>query len=136
MTTVMTPKSAAEAVAQGAQLLDEKHPGWHQKIDLDLLDVGCGCTCICGQLARHDDIHDEDEELWTVWAKRELDINLPEAGKYGFTYFLDLDGFNYMLGWPYSELDREWTLAIKARRKADKLASKPTKTKKKEMVPA
>lgn len=44
----MTP---AEAVANGAQLLDEKLPGWWKEITLEQLKLSdCG-NCVCGQLA-------------------------------------------------------------------------------------
>ncbi len=39
-----------ERVEAGAKLLDEKVPGWREKIDLDSLDVGNHSSCILGQL--------------------------------------------------------------------------------------
>ena len=38
-----------ERVAAGAALLDEKRPGWWQRIDTDTLDMGETCGCILGQ---------------------------------------------------------------------------------------
>lgn len=40
----------AERVKRGAALLDEKRPGWWQRIDLGRLDVASDCDCVGGQL--------------------------------------------------------------------------------------
>jgi hypothetical protein len=41
----------AERVARGAALLDEREPGWWQRIDLGALDMDEPCECVLGQLA-------------------------------------------------------------------------------------
>ena len=47
----MAPKINAEANAErGANLLDEKYPGWYKKINLDNLDITSCFRCILGQL--------------------------------------------------------------------------------------
>ena len=40
----------AEAVAKGIQLLDEKVPGWHERIDLRDFDMSSGARCVLGQI--------------------------------------------------------------------------------------
>jgi hypothetical protein len=45
MTTDITAR-----VARGAALLDEREPGWWQRIDLDRLDLRSPCRCVLGQL--------------------------------------------------------------------------------------
>ena len=40
----------AERVASGAALLDERMPGWHQRIDLDTLDIDSCKNCVLGQI--------------------------------------------------------------------------------------
>jgi hypothetical protein len=40
----------AERVARGAALLDEREPGWWQRIDLSKLDLASTCRCVLGQL--------------------------------------------------------------------------------------
>lgn len=41
---------AKDAAAKGAALLDQEHPGWHEKIDVSRLDMrDCG-ECVLGQL--------------------------------------------------------------------------------------
>jgi len=37
-------------VAKGAELLDERRPGWAEDIDLELLDMTSGWHCVLGQL--------------------------------------------------------------------------------------
>jgi hypothetical protein len=44
MTTV------AERVAAGAAWLDQREPGWHDRINLSRLRMQSGCCCILGQL--------------------------------------------------------------------------------------
>jgi hypothetical protein len=44
----------AERVANGAELLDEKKPGWDQRIDLDTLQMHSCYRCILGQLFADD----------------------------------------------------------------------------------
>lgn len=41
-------------VAAGAQVLDEKIPGWYRRIDPSTLVMSDACNCICGQLAGKD----------------------------------------------------------------------------------
>ncbi len=43
-------KTASELVANGAALLDEHLPGWHERIDLDTLDISSCDKCMLGQL--------------------------------------------------------------------------------------
>jgi hypothetical protein len=45
-----TRAAEREAAANGATLLDERMPGWHDKIDLDRLDLASEKTCVLGQL--------------------------------------------------------------------------------------
>lgn len=44
--------SAAERVARGAAMLDEKRPGWAAEIDLSVLELAYPCHCVLGQLYR------------------------------------------------------------------------------------
>jgi hypothetical protein len=37
-------------VERGAEWLDEKEPGWANKINIETLDIGLSDSCICGQL--------------------------------------------------------------------------------------
>ena len=36
--------------ARGAEFMDRKRPGWHNEIDLALLNIECGVHCILGQI--------------------------------------------------------------------------------------
>lgn len=45
-----TTPTAAEAVARGAAMLDEQHPGWHRYINISRLDISSCQNCVCGQL--------------------------------------------------------------------------------------
>lgn len=50
-------------VARGAALLDEKLPGWVDRIDLDKLDIGNPCQCVLGQTWAGDVHPDSNEYL-------------------------------------------------------------------------
>ncbi len=39
-----------ERVAKGSQWLDQKQPGWRQKINIDTLDVESMYNCVLGQV--------------------------------------------------------------------------------------
>lgn len=41
---------SCQRVARGAAWLDANHSGWERKIDLSILDITDGDTCICGQV--------------------------------------------------------------------------------------
>ena len=46
----ITPEQARQRVARGADYLDEEHPGWHQHIDPETLELSEGSCCVLGQL--------------------------------------------------------------------------------------
>jgi hypothetical protein len=111
MSIVMEPTTSAEAVANGAQLLDEKRPGWWREIDVDRLAIGSMERCVCGQLTRRD-----GNTSWAAFCFTELGVN-PPARKYGFAE------------WPgRGDVNEEWRLVIQARLDADALSS-PTERK-------
>lgn len=71
-------------VARGVALLDEKLPGWDQRIDLDALDIGNACNCILGQTwDEHPDDYDDPYFMHSAWIFGRLD-QVRDAG-YGFT---------------------------------------------------
>ena len=43
-------REARERATRGAELLDEKRPGWAAAIDRKRLDMGSVCNCVLGQL--------------------------------------------------------------------------------------
>lgn len=65
--------TVTERVERGAALLDEKRPGWWQRIDLGRLDLAENCDCILGQL-------DGDYSPST----NGLGLTNPEAAGHGF----------------------------------------------------
>lgn len=53
----------AARVAKGAALLDEKRPGWEHEIDLDILNISSGYTCVTAQLSGVQSYHVGREQL-------------------------------------------------------------------------
>jgi hypothetical protein len=91
--------SAAERVAAGVALLDQKRPGWDAEVDLTLLLLASCDRCVLGQLygdySRATDVFDEDD--------------YPE--QYGFDLF-EGDPLTY------EDLTAEWKRVITERRQA------------------
>ena len=111
------PTSAAEAVANGAQLLDDVHPGWWRHINLETLHIGSISMCVCGQL----DIALNGAEFpsWTSFANS---LNSSLTLSSSLMRYEDY-GFRAAYGWTYEKLNVEWRLLIQARLDADTLSA-------------
>lgn len=101
------PKEMEEAVANGAQMLDEKVPGWHKLINVDELDLSCCTACVCGQLGRQ-----------LGWALFPYMDDYPAEYGFDVTYEVGLDIEDELA--QYRRLDAEWEKAIRARLELDK----------------
>jgi len=109
----MNPTSAAEAVANGAQWLDEQHPGWWRKLDLETLDLEDCANCVCGQLARTS--YAQERSTYRGYLKAYSEV-------LGFDAMTSLSTYpSPKFLWGYDELDEEWGKVICARLEADKL---------------
>ncbi len=110
--------TTAERVARGAAFLDEKMPGWDQRIDLDKLDLAAPCRCVLGQLAT--DLDEGHDDVWlAIVSHFGLSLHSPYRKADGTTDAAL--GFNTDdLQWPpdYSDLTAEWRRLIEARRSA------------------
>jgi hypothetical protein len=92
----------AERVAKGAALLDEKIPGWADRIDLHRFYIGSTCDCVLGQL--HDGSYTDGmyaltrdtEDHGFMWTASPADAGAEEA--------------------EIAELETEWRRVIEARR--------------------
>jgi hypothetical protein len=119
---MIKPNSAAEAVAQGAQLLDEKEPGWWREIDLGTLELSSCKRCICGQLGERKRKSYESYVHGTLDVPMYFDDACYEHGPsyYGFDCLYEtVETVEPLATW--DELDAEWEKVILARREADKL---------------
>lgn len=47
---MLTPEQAKENVARGAAFLDQRYPGWEDRIDLGTLTLSSCTQCVLGQL--------------------------------------------------------------------------------------
>lgn len=104
----MTADTIETRVARGAALMDDKLPGWVERIDLDRLDLHSSCNCILGQeFADHEDV---DGEVWTGYdAAQGALLNYADPAEYGF----DL-AWSEAANFPI--LTAEWKRVILARR--------------------
>lgn len=111
--------TAHELVARGAELLDEKLPGWADQIDLDSLNMAVSCNCVLGQLGAetvnldlvgwHEECSSGSGNIYNrnyVRMLEGLDIR-HEEHMFGF------EGYNGIL---YADLQDAWQGEIVARR--------------------
>lgn len=106
----MNPTTAEEAAANGAQLLDEQYPGWHNKVDPDTLDIADTCQCICGQLGQYEDL------VWTQFTMQRLGAPLQHTHFQEWHDFVANHGFWACHG---EEITDEWRKLILTRREMD-----------------
>lgn len=121
MRAILIPTSAAEAVANGAQALDARYPGWWRHINLKTLEIGSVTQCVCGQLDSHYKTTGEEEPNWYRFA----DDLTGDPDRY------ENYGFRGERGMTFEALRCEWRRVIRARLEADKL---PATVNKKEAV--
>ena len=133
--TGLMPTSPAEAVANGAQLLDEKHPGWWRSIDLDTLDLANCTECICGQLAYTAYAHLKEDEFAIINLSTDRYLNyvnrlFGSRFKYAFAknnrrkdvvYGFNVPDHTMSFPWDYDDLEKEWKTAIVSRLLADRV---------------
>jgi hypothetical protein len=92
------PDTIAERVARGAKLLDERRPGWAEKIDLAEFKIKSCSKCALGQ------VYGDFDRGWDVLS----DVLGDEPGDYGFDCIDDETG-------AYPELQRFWLAEIDKR---------------------
>lgn len=129
----MASETAAEAVANGAQLLDEKLPGWWRTIDLETLNLSRCDLCVCGQLTStmlgfvtgHPlALYEQTlNKLGLKWLDTDAD--------YGFNVPNDLE-YGEETAW-FLELETEWKQLIVTRLAADALDEQTAD--RKELIP-
>ena len=96
------PESLSTRVRRGVALLDEKVPGWHQRIDVDELDLRFCTTCIVGQLFGPGSFWGPLRTLTGLKV-----VGYDESRGYGF----DVDPFVH----DYKALERLWSYVVRTR---------------------
>ena len=97
-----------EQIEAGAKLLDEKVPGWVDKIDLEELDLGDCSDCAIGQVFPDDDFSDALRDLLGIHSDEVHNLShqygfcIPPGGNWG----------------DYSQLTQEWIEYIDGRLEA------------------
>ena len=97
----------AERVARGAALLDEKMPGWAERIDLNVLNLASSCRCVLGQL--HPNLEAPDDAY--LDGLSHLGVSTTDDSGYGFDTSDEDDGV-------YERLTAAWRELIESRRAA------------------
>ena len=103
-------------VARGVAVLDEKRPGWHDRIDVDLLDMRCSELCVFGQeFYGHEDVDLRYYSAYDAGVDTVLDGDDDLAIACGFENDAEL---KTGVRDEYDELLAEWRRVIAARRSA------------------
>ncbi len=87
--TFPKPKTAEEAVRNGATLLDIREPGWRSRIRLDELHLPSPRHCVLGQAFEEEALGREPFEPGYFVGVAKLGISRSErhAGEFGFAEF-------------------------------------------------
>lgn len=139
--------SPSEAVAAGAQLLDERMPGWWKRVSLEELELASCDRCVCGQLAADAIVQTSTPAdmaflnayartiyyLNLGWSSREEETELGFDHHFGFNVMdfsecadsLTVDQWCDLTAPTYDALEHEWKLVIRARLEADQLDRAP-----------
>lgn len=99
----------ATRVRRGVALLDEKVPGWHNRIDVEKLEINDVCGCIIGQL--------HDMSFWHARAEQFLGLSGKAAFMaHGFDgdYYDSEEAENF----EYAALTRLWRFVVRSRQSA------------------
>ena len=102
------PDTIAARVARGAALLDEKQPGWVERIDLGALWMRDTCGCVLGQLYEDPADPMRDDGYWLGLRALEIParpVSAPE--RFGFAVEDPQD---------YGALDAAWRTLVESRR--------------------
>ena len=99
-----------KTVARGVDLLNERVPGWEDKINLDKLDISSTCNCVCGQVAKR------QGKFWSRFRNglNILGLELNQAEEYGFDCYGRIG---------YDRLDDEWSKVIRAKRRGEEITA-------------
>lgn len=108
---MMTMESAAVRVSRGVALLDEKRPGWWERVDPERLNMQTACGCVLGQL--------EGEycagvkavagiEMGRLWSRNAFGVHYGFDVPLASASILDDEG--------YDGLQAEWLRVIAVRR--------------------
>lgn len=99
-----------ERIAKGIELLDKEAPGWCEKVDLKLLDLGSPYFCVLGQVYKPKRRPEYFDGGYSVGTRR-LKIQQTSAD-FGFDKRV-LDSF-HASGEEYLNLTAAWKQAIRA----------------------
>ncbi len=92
-------KLLRKRIELGAQVLDEVHPGWVDRIDLEKLNLGSYSCCVVGQL--------NDGTFTGPSLRLARTVGCSDVAALGFDVY-DSES--------YTELTEEWTALIEERR--------------------
>lgn len=95
-----------ERIAKGIEFLDKKAPGWCDKVDLEVLDLGSSYLCVLGQVFNKQAKRSRICEDGFDFGSGRLP-STASSSEYGFN-------MNYEKGEEYFPLTQAWKRAIRA----------------------
>lgn len=88
-------------VLKGCELLDKKHPGWADKIDLETFDLQSGAFCVIGQ------VYGDYSRIGDLLPGAHVEDILPIEEAHGFAVTSENDD-----GPVWDLLEQDWVVAI------------------------
>ena len=109
----------SDRVKKGAKLLDEKAPGWYEKVNLSKLEMNSYHGCVVGQLGKAEFPSFIAGVAYNEYCRAVLntDPDNENAAEYGFTIKYGED-FSY-----WAKLEKLWRTEIEKRRGVSQLES-------------
>jgi hypothetical protein len=107
-----------QKIAQGVAYLDEKVPGWWDKVDLDTLELDSCVKCVLGQLQGNEQVVENGRFTWFCYFdgfRRKHHLSQKQSCDLGFA--LEWPDFVYRSPHRcYRQLTDEWREVIQQRR--------------------
>jgi hypothetical protein len=110
----------AARVAAGVAYLDEREPGWWQRIDLNRLVMSAECRCVLGQLATDLEVYGW-KEIVREFGLRQAPCSPAHGSQltdWGLGFNARLDQHADEQNREYAELEAAWKRVITERRAA------------------
>ncbi len=112
---------------KGANLLDEKEPGWHNEIDINKLDIASCKDCVLGQLGQKyvTDCYFSHMSERLGFLVGDFATSIGDLGYYGFAHNDNLKfDFTRSLKENYAALTKAWKQIIIERREVQDIVYK------------
>lgn len=100
-----------ERIAKGIALLDKEVPGWCERVDIKVLDLGSPFKCVLGQVFQEEAMESDEEEDGFGFGIHFFQLDKPTD--YGFDKRSMFDGGVRVTHEEYPNLTADWRRAVR-----------------------